>query len=351
MKKIAGFIAGFLKTQWNQYTPFGQLLFALALAALAVDAAISYEYGVSMTRLHGLGFALVAITFCILPDVASMEWSKGNKGAAMALALCCVPLGVVAYQSHIGYGAGVRVGDMQQTGVTNAKFDDARESLKSERANLDMWRKQLADLEAQNAWATTVTADSLRAKLPSLELAIAQEAKRGGCGPKCLERTKERDTITAQIATTEKVADLGKRIEATQRILDGKTTKAASADFKSSTVVNQNGVFAKLYKAATGEKAADAIQADAVTQEFVSIFTAGSGALAFMMIAPLLMFAAGRNRKEFQKLLGGSYEASERPAYAKVADSLREAGQRVSQPSYELKDRGRVIDLIGAAPA
>ncbi len=46
--------------------------------------------------------------------------------------------------------------------------------------------------------------------------------------------------------------------------------------------------------------------------------------------------------------------AAYRQASSKVQDSLnglREAAQRGSQPSYELKDRGRVIDLIGAAPA
>jgi len=57
-----------------------------------------------------------------------------------------------------------------------------------------MWEKRLAELEGANAgWITTVTADALRAQLASAELAISQEAARGGCKAKCLARTQERD--------------------------------------------------------------------------------------------------------------------------------------------------------------
>ena len=82
---IAAVIIGigtFMKNQWNQYTDFGQFLWILALFAMAVDAGIAYEFGSTLSYLHAGGFALVALAFCILPDVASMEFRKGNKAIA-----------------------------------------------------------------------------------------------------------------------------------------------------------------------------------------------------------------------------------------------------------------------------
>jgi hypothetical protein len=83
------------------------LLF-FALIATAVDAGISYQYGVSMTGLHGWGFALLAIGMAIFPELAIRAMKDGNKAGAATIAAGLVILTPVAYQSHIGYGAGVR---------------------------------------------------------------------------------------------------------------------------------------------------------------------------------------------------------------------------------------------------
>lgn len=279
------------------YSPIGKFWLTLGIAALIVDASISYQYGVSQTTLHGLGFALVAIFFALLPDAAYSEFEHRRIGSGVAMGLLCVPLGLVAFYSHLGYGAGVRVGDIQQTGVQNTKFDDARVSLESDRTNLDLWRKQLAELKEQNGWAASVTADGLRAQLASADKAIELEGKRGGCKSKCLSLMEKKAELEGKIATTEQVADLSKRIEATQRIIDKKTADASKAEYKSSSVVNQTNVAAQVWKAFTGSKPEDAIKPDTVTTVFANLFIATGGSLAFMIMAPVGFFLAGRFRR------------------------------------------------------
>jgi predicted DNA-binding protein len=298
MKASYRALKAFIVAWYDGYTSHGKFWLTLGIAALAVDAAISYQYGVSQTTLHGLGFALVAIFFALLPDAAYSEIEHRRIGSGIAMGCLCVPLGLVAFYSHLGYGAGVRVGDIQQTGVHNAKFEDTRESLKSDRANIDMWRKQLEELTTQNAWAATVKADSLRVQLETANKAIENETARRGCKAKCEAKMRERDAIAEKIGKVEQVESLTSRIEATQRIIDGKTKEASAATFKSSNVVNQTNVAAQVWKAMSGAKPEDAIAPDTVTTVFANLFIATGGSLAFMIMAPVGFFLAGRFRRK-----------------------------------------------------
>jgi hypothetical protein len=285
-----------IRSHYDGYTQIGRFWLSLAIVALVVDACISYQYGITLTTLHGLGFALVAVFFSLLPDAAYSEFESKRFASGLALGCLCVPLGVVAFYSHLGYGAGVRLGDMQQTGVQNSKFEDVRKSLDSDRVNIDAWRKQLEDLKVANAWTATTTADALRAQLAAAQKAIDNEAARKGCKRECEKRMKEKAVLEGKIAIAEESHNLNKRIEATQRIIDTKTAEAAKSEYKSSSVVNQNNVAAQLWLAFTGAAPKDAIKPDETTASFTSIIIAGGGSLAFMIMAPVGFFVAGRNR-------------------------------------------------------
>jgi hypothetical protein len=278
------------------YTGPGRFWLALGIVALIVDASISYQYGISLTKLHGLGFALVAIFFALLPDAAYSEIESKRIASGVVMAALCVPLGIVAFYSHLGYGAGVRVGDMQQTGVQNVRYDDAREKVADNKRNVGLWTEQLAELTKQSPWAPTVNPDGLKAQLASADKAIELEGKRGGCKSRCLALMKEKAGLQERIATAERATDLQTRIAATQRLIDGYREAAAKTDFKSSAVVNQNNVAAQLWLAVSGATADQAIKPDEVTSSFTSIFIAGGGSLAFMLMAPVGFFLAGRNR-------------------------------------------------------
>jgi hypothetical protein len=285
-----------IRNLFAAYNGSGRFWLGLGIVALIVDAAISYQYGISLTALHGLGFALVAVFFALLPDAAYGEIESKRYASGVAMAALCIPLGMVAFYSHLGYGAGVRVGDMQQTGVQNVRYDDAREKVADNKRNVALWTEQLADLTKQAPWAATVNPDGLKAQLASADKAVELEGKRGGCKSKCLALMKEKASLEERIATAERATDLQTRIAATQRLIDGYREAAAKTDFKSSAVVNQNNVAASLFLAMTGADADKAIKPDETTTSFTSIFIAGGGSLAFMIMAPVGFFLAGRNR-------------------------------------------------------
>lgn len=307
MRKAFKFIGRFFADQWHQFTPTGQLLFALGVVAIAVDAGIAYEYGISMSGLHAAGFALVAIALALLPDVSAREYDRGAHMSCAVIAIACLPLAGVAYQSHIGYGASIRLGDMQQTGFQHTTLDGAKASLENERASLKTFREQrellVAEREAvkaSNPWATGTTADALREEAKILDGRIAEEiaGKRGrgkGCKAVCEQLQDQKKDVLAKIASVEKLegatarlAELDASIAATQRVIDDKTAKVASTGYKSSTVVNQNTALGDLWQLVSGREA---------VASTVSLATMGNASLAFLILAPLFMFAAGRNRK------------------------------------------------------
>lgn len=301
------------------YTGPGRFWLSLGIVALIVDAAISYQYGVSLTTLHGLGFALVAIFFALLPDAAYSEIEAKRIASGAVMAALCVPLGMVAFYSHLGYGAGVRLGDMQQTGVQNVRYDDAREKVADNKRNVSMWTEQLAELTKQAPWAATVNPDGLKAQLVSADKAIELEGKRGGCKSKCLALMKEKAALEERIATAERATNLQQQIAATQRLIDSYREAAAKTDFKSSAVVNQNNVAAQLWLAMTGADADKAINPDQVTASFTSIFIAGGGSLAFMIMAPVGFFLAGRNRKP---VIGTPVQTASEVVYEAAASNV-----------------------------
>lgn len=282
---------------FDSYTGAGKLWLSAGIAALVVDASISYAYGVSLTKLHGLGFALVAIFFALLPDAAYSEIESKRKASGVVLGMLCVPLGIVAFYSHLGYGAGVRLGDMQQTGAQNVRYDDAREKVADNKRNLELWTKQLDELRTAAPWVATVNAEGLRAQLPAMDKAIELETRRGGCGPKCQKLMESKASHEDRIAKAEQRLDLEKRIAATQSLVDKYREASAGTELRSSAVVNQNNVAAQLFLAFTGSEPDKAINPDQVTASFTSIFIASGGSLAFMIMAPIGFFVAGRNRK------------------------------------------------------
>lgn len=283
---------------WNQFTPKGQFWLTVGAIVLAVDMAMSFKYGWSQTALHALGFAAVAFLMAFLPDAAVEEWTQGRKMASLFLWLVACPfLTAVALYSHIGYGAGVRVGDIQQTGVQNVVYADARKTVEDGERNLKMWRERLDRLTSANAWAASTKAEGLRAQLDSAQKAIDLETARGGCKAKCLERMKDKAAIEERIATVEQAADLTRQIEATQKLVDKARKDAAGQKLVSSAVVNQNTVAASMWLAVNGHDPKEAIEPDKVTTSFVNIFINLGGAIAFIMMAPIAIYLAGRNRR------------------------------------------------------
>lgn len=312
----ARFIIGFVSNQWHSYNPLGQFVFTISLFAITVDAAVAFQYGVGMSKLHGWGFAIVAIAFCILPDIA-IEAARARKWIASAgIALGCAFLGLVALQSHLGYGGGIRLKEMQQTGFQHAKATDVRKSVESEEKNLAAWRKtletkqgELASLKEAAGWVTSIDAPSLEAELATLRERMAAEEKgqRGRKAGKGKEFEglqnqanavgKRLDSVKRFNTLSDEIKGLETDIKTTQAIVDRKMTKVAETGFESNVIVNQNDIAAALVNFMYGVDPEQAIKPTEVQRVVANTLITGFNSLGFLICAPLLQIAAGLNRR------------------------------------------------------
>lgn len=309
----------------DQYTPLGQLFLFLGAGALVVDAGMSYAFGSSMSKWHAIGFALCAFFLAFLPDAAYREHEHGRKGTAFVLGLLCIPLGIVAYYTHVGYTVGQRVMDADSATVQNAKYDDTRDSVDEGKRSLKLAEARLKDLEAANAWAPSVTATALRAQLETHQKAIDLEAARGGCKTKCNAEMAKKAALESRIAILEERTALTDKIEATKRWLDGARTQAKGVEKKTSQAVNQNKFVSQLVLAYAGADTEAALNPDATTQNFVQIFISAMVALVGIIMAPVGMFVAGRNRKGFADIAETARRAmADIPRPATAISAMRE---------------------------
>jgi hypothetical protein len=226
-----------------------RICFWLGAVGLLVACAMTFEFGKAMSYSHAIALCLLTIAVAVMWPYVDHLWHSGSKVPAFVVGTLAVLFTLAEFGSHLGYTVGHRVRDTQETGVVNATYKQAQESLASEKGNIDLWKKQLADLQAQNAWATTVSADGLRAQLASHDKAIQLETARGGCKGKCLKLMERKADVENKIAVAEQARDLNKRIEATQRIIDKKGETAKTTEFKTSKIVNQTNFAAQLWTA------------------------------------------------------------------------------------------------------
>lgn len=225
---------------YGELDPFGRFWLYVGLAALAAAAAMSFAFGYDVSIKHAIFLAVLTVVAAFGPMAAEMLAARGRKGVAVVVGILCVPLLAIEFYSHAGYTAGLRGSNLDVAMVQNTKWQGAQDGVTESKTDLARWEKRLADLEAANVWAPTVTAEALRAQLTSANLAIDLEAKRGGCKSLCLARTKERDEIASKVAIAEEHSELTKKIEATRRVIEKARTEAASTDHKVSAVGKQN---------------------------------------------------------------------------------------------------------------
>lgn len=222
-------------------------LLAIGCVGLFYGARMAYKFGLSMSHEHAVTLVLVALLAAFAFPAGDMLKKSGLVGFAKFAKIAGTGFLVVELVTHMGYTFGQRHDNVTKAMHQTVSYSEQKLALDEDKRNLALWERRLADLTSQNGWAATVTADGLRAKLPSLELAIKLEAERKGCKAKCQERTKERDEINSRIATLEERTSLQLKIEATKRVLDKQREKTANTDLGNSSVVEQSNAFAKLF--------------------------------------------------------------------------------------------------------
>lgn len=317
-----------LREMFGELGAWGRFWLWLGLITLGAAAAMSFDFGWSVSAKHAIFLACLTVIAAFVPECAYRQWKQGRKIVAGVLSLICVPLLAIEFYSHAGYTAGLRGHNITEAKVQNVKHSNAHEAVADDRQNLEMWRKQLADLTAAHAWAPTVKADGLRAQIESAQKAIDLEAARGGCKAKCLALMKTKASLEERIAIAEQASDITKRIEATQRILDEKRTKAATVEHKSSPVVHQNEFLARALALTQGSLKPSEFLSEGA-QQSVNLAMAVAGTC----LPALAIFLAGLYRRE-----------EDEPAQIKPVQTTP-AIQRIVE---RVPDKGRMFPLIAA---
>lgn len=300
--KIFNPIDSLIHAMLGDLEPAGKAWARAGVVVLIVAAAMSFDFGFAVSWKHAVFLACLSFFAAFGPEAAYKAWADDKRyGAAAAIALVCVPLLAIEFYSHAGYTAGLRGHNLETAKFANVKADEVQEAANEEKINLDTWRKQLAELTTANAWAATVKADGLRAELVTLNERIdlekkGQRGRKAGCGRECESLQNQRNDLERRIAIVEKQEDLSKRIEATQRILDGKRTAALKVEHVSSAVAHQNEFLAKAvalvgYQSLTPTAE---IRESAQQSANIAMALAGTGVPAFAL------FVAGlyRRRKD-----------------------------------------------------
>lgn len=255
----------------QSFATLQKIFLGVGAVGLVVSCLMTFKFGIAMSWLHAVALCLVTICAAFIFPFRAFVQKMGFTGASRSLAILGTFFIGVELFSHVGYTIGQRQDSSVHAVAQNASYTAAQESMAEEKTNLAMWREHLAKLQAENAWVATVSADGLRAQVATAQLAIDQEAKRGGCGPKCLERTREKGILEDRIALAERASDLTQKIEATQRILDKKTEVASDTKVGFSPVKAQTDFVGQLWLLTTGTDGEKALSPDAVTLSITQI--------------------------------------------------------------------------------
>ena len=250
MKRLFGLIDSFIAAMLGRLDNTGLAWARAGVIVLCVGAAMSADFGMQVSWKHALFLAGVTFVAAFGPEAAYKAFQMGKYGIASVAVVVSAMLLIIQFGVDQSYTAGIRGLNRDETRVANVIYDGAQDATKEDKANLEMWRKQLATLTEQNAWAPTVKAEALRAEAETLKGRIEEEkaGKRGraaGCKSECERLQNELIAVQNKIGIVEQAADLTKRIEATQRILDSKRDVASKTEYKSSAVVHANTAIAK----------------------------------------------------------------------------------------------------------
>lgn len=318
---LPGHTARFAAKFWSGYTGFGQVMLTLAAVAIVVDAVICYNYGVTNTFWHGVGFALLAAVLAVMPDAAYEEWQKKAYGSAVAIAAGCLIMLPVAYQSHLGYSASVRVGDINIVAAKSEVRDNRRGSIEQARKDHAMAE---AAIERLKWLPSTVTVDGAEADIKNLEGDRIYARSRQCTNVTLPESRAFCDRLTElrkQKAAAEDLSKERARLDAANAWLNRANERLENTEVAQSAVANQTKVASQLYNLMRGQAASDAINPDTVTLAFVNTGIAGANSLAFLLMAPLCWFVANRYRKQGHGLFSDSLET----VASKPANVSREA--------------------------
>ena len=246
--------------------------FVTGTIGLLTSATMTAKFGYETSMVHAVGFVCVTVLAAIIyPAVAGLR-SAGMRKMAIGLA-CAAPFFItLELFGDLGYTIGMRDKSVKGAVHQTTSHDDIGVSIQEASQQVAMYEARLKSLTEANQWTATVNADGLKGQLASANLAIEQEAARGGCKGKCLELTKKRDDLTTRISVAEEVSKLPGMIEATKTKLEKLRSQRKDTPAGHAAAKSQTDFVAKVYLAFRGSDARTTLNPDEFTMSFTEIF-------------------------------------------------------------------------------
>lgn len=255
-----------MSIQW-----IGRAALFVGIAGTIASCFMTGKFGWATSWVHALSFVTITIMAAIMFPFRAWLQKTGRRSAARTFtALACIAL-LGELFGDLGYTIGKREAVNKVAIHQTTGYADIGVTITETAQQEAMYVARLKSLTEANQWTGSVSADGLKAQLASANLAIEQEAARGGCKGKCLDLTKRRDDLATRISIAEEVSKLPGMIDATKAKLEKLRSQRAASPVGHSDAQSQTGFVSKLFLATTGAGTA-ALTPDEMTTQFVEIF-------------------------------------------------------------------------------
>lgn len=277
---------------------------ALPVAAISAVFTVCFAYStMSDWRLgFALGFALAICTFA-----SAYIWTvrsfavRGGASASVTTAMLVAGILFTSMDALTNAGSLLwqRAGAANEAQVTNIRYEDGRRAVEDAEARIKMMTARIDELKAANPWVTTVSADGLKGRIPALEEAVAQEARRGGCGPRCLKLKEELAGLMDQIGKAEQLGKHESMLAAAHRSLEKAREIASGRETIVSATGSQSHSLARLGTLVAFNPTLDPSEE---TQEWTS-YVVGLLIAVFLTFGPMMLnwVGFGAWRDSFKK--------------------------------------------------
>lgn len=234
-------------------SPFLLWICRLAGTGLAITSiwlTVSYGLTISVGIALALGIASFMASY-IWPIVIEVQRNADQsfsgyavRGMAVALAIPLTMLDATTNSSTTGVH---RVADIQKATLQDTRHDDARRAVADLEAQQKFFTNRIAELQGSKGWHGVKPSAAYDGDIQASELAIAQETRRGGCGPKCLELTQGLAELKANQATSAAHEKAAKMLAASVEGLRKAREASAVTETGNSAVATQNLKLASLF--------------------------------------------------------------------------------------------------------
>lgn len=229
-------------------SPFLNWMCRLAGAGLAITSLIlTATFGASISLGMMFALAVVSIMASYLPAIMIEVYETGRRWPLYFGIPVAVLVTIVDITTNASTTGVYKTSDVVQARVQETKYQDNRANVEELQGKLEFLQARQKQLEGHAGWTGTKPAAAFDGEIAAKEEAVAQEARRGGCGPKCLALKQELAELQANQAVAAEHERNAKMLASTVEALQKTRAVAATVDRGESAVETQNLRLASLF--------------------------------------------------------------------------------------------------------